>query len=66
MPHPELIHRVKGWFNAVPDKALKIYNKKDFNWRQLDATHLLFNWRPKNSNLFLHHFDGILESILFN
>lgn len=45
VPHPELIHRVEGRFNSEPNTALKIYDKEDYNWRRLDATHLLIRWQ---------------------
>jgi hypothetical protein len=61
VPHPELIHRVEGRFNSEPDTALKIYDKEDYNWRRLDATHLLIRWRCNT-----HHFviSLVLKSIV--
>lgn len=42
---PELIHRVKGAFGAATGTSLQLYTNVNFNWRELDAIHLLINHR---------------------
>ena len=50
-PHPELIHRVEGRFNCDVTTAGKIYHQMNYNWRRLDATHLLMRWREAGRNI---------------
>ena len=45
--HPELIHRVNGQLDTDPLTAELIYQRKSYNWRRLDAIHLLVNWRSQ-------------------
>ena len=43
--HPQLIHRVKGDFGADTSVSMSLYDNPTFNWRHLDAIHLLVNHR---------------------
>lgn len=44
--HPELIHRVEGWFGADSNIAKQIYDTVDYDWRIMDAIHLQYGDRP--------------------
>ena len=43
--HPQLVHRVKGNFGADTTVSMSLYDNPTFNWRHLDAIHLLVNHR---------------------
>lgn len=55
MPHPELIHRVKGAFGADTGISGKLYNDLNFQWRKLDVVHLMMRHRnySKDSKAFV-------------
>jgi hypothetical protein len=45
LPKPHLIHRVKGDFGAATGVSMSLYKNLKFDWRHLDAIHLLMNHR---------------------
>lgn len=46
------IHRVKGQFGVATGTSMKLYTDTKFNWRALDAIHLLINHRHYRKNIF--------------
>ena len=54
--HPELIHRVNGLLDSDPLTAGLIYHKTNYNWRRLDAIHLLTSWRSRGGEYHIFIF----------
>jgi len=67
-PHPELVHRVdEGRFNYDLSTAMKVYYDVNYNWRRLDTTHLLINWRSTGISIINYNNIGmLLELYIFN
>ena len=57
--YTELLHRVKGQFGVDFRVSLYLYTDPDFNWRELDAIHLMTGFRNECKHfkkIGLHHF----------
>ena len=65
-PHPELIHRVNGNFGAGFLTSMELYKNTDFDWRKLDAIHLLINHRQYSKTTKLNYFCLFFVLILVN
>ena len=57
--HPELIHRVKGDFGVDTGVSMNLFKNKNFDWRKLDAIHLLINHRSKSNWLNFKSINGL-------
>ena len=64
--NPQLIHRVKGNFGADTSVSMNLYENPTFNWRHLDAIHLLVNHRSYSKFSQINCLIYILLTGVFN